>query len=167
MNRSRLVRLAAFGCLLVSGAGLFVLIGALSLAPLPEPPFSTVAPPTPAAPVRVDLQEDALQVIQAVALNPFRPDRQRAEGRYGHRQETTETYGEVLPQMRLTGIALGGRRSLALIVADGQATRLTGVGDTIGPYRIARIDSNIVWLAGSETEFALHLPDPTKFRGKP
>lgn len=160
MNHSPPVRLAVLFLLLTGGASLVIGVRALQVTPLPAPAEPAFLLPTAPEAVRVDDGDADVRIVRTVALNPFRPDRQRAEGRYVRSDVASETYVEPPPPMRLTGIARGGRRSLALIVADGQPARLTGVGDSIGPYRIARIESKTVWLAGPEADFALHLPDP-------
>lgn len=161
-----LLALAVLG--LAIGSTLTAGLRAARLDPLPEgtiegsprPSFQTSAPsanpPTPA-------------ILTAVRMNPMRPDRRRAEGRYG--QEPVADVAEAqppepVPTFRVVGIVQRRRGlDLAAIAADRGSAQLVRQGDRIRGFFLHRVSADSVFLARSDTTIGLAAPGRTYRRG--
>lgn len=155
-NRVGLVVLGlATACMLTAG------FRAARLDPLPEGaidgsrrsayPTSTSAarPPTPA-------------ILTAVRANPMRPDRRRAEGRYGQKPISADAEPqprEPVPAFRVVGIVQRRRGpDLAAIAADRTSAQLVRQGDRIRGFILNRVRADSVFLARSDTTIGLAAP---------
>jgi hypothetical protein len=151
----------AFSAAVLVGAGL----GAIRLEPIPDPAptrFELDSIPVPTPRPTFDLN-----ILQAVARNPFRPDRVRAQGRYNDLVRSRSEEPGVPQAVQLVGLASGGRRNLALIVSENEPPRLRAVGDSIGGYRVARIGAGTVVLQGSGADLTLQLSTPLQRTASP
>lgn len=134
---------------------------AAHLEPLPEGPIeesrrrsyrtsaAAAPPPTPA-------------ILTAVRANPMRPDRRRAEGRYG-RNPTVEQAEvqprEPVPAFRVVGIVQRRRGlDLAAITTDRSSAQLVRQGDRIQGFVLSRVGADSVFLARSDTTIGLATP---------
>lgn len=110
---------------------------------------SAARPPTPA-------------ILTAVRANPMRPDRRRAEGRYGQEPigEAAEPQApEPVPAFRVVGIVQRRRGpDLAAIAADRASAQLVRQGDRIRGFVLNRVSDDSVFLARSDTAIGLAAP---------
>lgn len=103
-------------------------------------------------------------VLAAVRSNPMRPDRRRAEGRYGQvvidRPAETEPPAPV-PGFRVEGIVRPGRGpALAAIGWDRSPARLVQLGDDLQGFVLDGVRADSVFLARPDTAIGLPVPGP-------
>lgn len=134
-------------------------VRAVVLAPLPAsmPPSDAAEMPT----VRDVPPRSPEAILAAVARDPFRRDRQRPPDRYrlpGERRSARRAAASS-PDLRVLGIAWlpdgGGVAALSLGRAPARVLR---VGDTIGEWRLVRVEEGRARVAGRDTTLLLHLP---------
>jgi hypothetical protein len=155
VNLACLVMLA-----LTSAWALSIGLRAARLDPLPAaaPPHT----PSPAYPHSspVPMSQTAA-VLAAVRANPMRPDRRRADGRYGQEPaEAAEPESRApVPAFRLVGIVQ--RRSgpdLAAIAGDRSPAQLVRQGGEIHGFVLQDVRSDSVFLARQDTVVGLAVP---------
>lgn len=142
---------------------LVVGVNAVLLEPLPVASSAEMA--APAYPrSRAEAAASAQAILTAVHRNPMRPDRQRAEGRYGQARAPEIAEAErpgPIPDFHVVGIVR--RRSGADLAAIGRGrspSELVRVGGEIEGFTLNRIGADSIFLARADTAIGLPLPGP-------
>lgn len=141
------------------------------LRPLPDATRSEIA--LAAAPERAPRGGVANTIVlEAVARDPFRPDRTRPAHRYqlpGERETTAKNrLSPAVSRMRLVGTArLSGDVGLAAIEIPGQPARVMRVGETVEGLTLISVARGSATFAGADTTLTLGLPGALARRQTP
>jgi len=134
---------------------------AARLDPLPQATQSTVpAPAYPrSTPAPIVLSPAILATVRA---NPMRPDRRRAEGRYGQ-EGVAEVGGPVppppVPAFQVVGVVRQRTGPNFAAIAWGRSpSRLVRQGDQLEGFVLGRIRADSVFLARPDTAIGLAVP---------
>lgn len=154
------------GVLVLAGALVWTLaagVQAVLLEPLPM-----ASPPAVSSPAYLHSRPEAAVLTSAILAtvhgNPMRPDRQRAEGRYGQNpvSEIAEPEQRApVPAFQVVGIVR--RRSgpdLAAIAWDRSPSQLVRLGSEIQGFTLNRIRADSIFLARPDTAIGLPVPGP-------
>lgn len=119
---------------------------------------------------RVLAQTSERDLIAAVALDPFRPDRSAPAARYvldepsasTRRRRAGSRDAPRIPHLRLRGIATDGRLWLAVIegVPGTQRARAYRPGDSVHHFVLQAVDAEDAVLVGSDTSLVLRIDRP-------
>lgn len=112
--------------------------------------------------------EHVVPVAELVALAPFRSTRRAPEVTYaeararGEASRPDEQEGSVVrPDWQLTGIVWGDTPIALFDGIEGEGrTRLAAIGDDIGPFRVARIDSTEVVVSRGDSTWIYRITVP-------
>lgn len=140
---------------------------AARLSPLPEPgpraPGSALADTALITSPR-DAGPATPAILAAIHRNPMRPDRRRADGRYGARatpeQAAPAEPRRPVPAFRVVGVVRHpGGRDLAAIAWDRAPSQLVRLGEEVQGFRLNRVADDSVYLAREDTAVSLAAPD--------
>lgn len=146
---------------------------AARLSPLPDPgprpPRSSLEAPALAVSPS-DAGPPTPAILAAIHRNPMRPDRRRADGRYGTRtipeQATEAAPPRPVPAFRVVGVVRSpGGRDLAAIAWDRSPSQLVRLGEEVQGFRLNRVAADSVYLAREDTALGLPAPDEGYSRG--
>lgn len=111
-------------------------------------------------------------ILAAIHHNPMRPDRRRAEGRYGQERSTAEIQApeppRPVPEFRVVGLVRRPNgRYLAAISWNRAPSQLVRLGEMVQGFRLNRVENDSVYLAREDTAVAVAAPTDGFVMGRP
>lgn len=154
-------RIALAALLLAAGLVAGAVARAVVLAPLPSSVPSAGPADMPTVDDRPSVSREA--ILAAVARDPFRRERRRPPDRYrppGERSSARRATPSG-PAPRVLGVAwLPDGSGVAALALGRASARVLRVGDTIGEWRLVRVEEGRAHVAGRDTTVTLRLNGP-------